>query len=52
LEEKGRNKKHEEDSCELRLHDPAIGDFTVLNVEPTVLQQSVLRRNNDVLWVK
>jgi len=37
---------------ELRLHDPAIGDFRVLNVQPTALQQSGFRRNNDVLWIE
>jgi hypothetical protein len=39
-------------TTELQLHDPAIGDFRVLDVEPTALLQSGLRRNNDVLWIE
>jgi hypothetical protein len=39
-------------TTELQLHDPAIGDFRVLDVEPTALLQSGFRRNNDVLWIE
>lgn len=36
----------------LRLHDPAIGDFRFLDVDPMALQQSGYTRNNDVLWIE
>lgn len=40
------------DTTSLTLHDPAIGDFRILDVEKAALERMNFRRNNDVLWIE
>ena len=40
------------ETTSLTLHDPAIGDLRVLDVEKAPLERMNLRKNNDVLWIE
>jgi hypothetical protein len=40
------------ETTSLMLHDPAIGNFRILDVEKAALERMNFRRNNDVLWIE